>query len=155
MRPDTIPTADLPPWQERARDKQSRILASVPTPFIHEELSFSETDTDAVLDVPAAFLSGAELEITALRAEELVHAIAEGKYSAVEVLDAFTHRAVIAHQLLHCCLDFMYPAARAKAQELDDYFVANGKTVGPMHGLPISVKDQVRVVGTEVSLESV
>ena len=35
--------------------------------------------------------------------------------------------------------------ALAQANELDDYYEKNGKTVGPLHGLPISLKDQFRV----------
>lgn len=33
----------------------------------------------------------------------------------------------------------------AQAKELDAYYKKNGKTVGPLHGLPISLKDQFRV----------
>lgn len=33
----------------------------------------------------------------------------------------------------------------AQAKELDAYYERNGKTVGPLHGLPISLKDQFRV----------
>ena len=35
--------------------------------------------------------------------------------------------------------------ALARAKELDDYYAKNKKTVGPLHGLPISLKDQFRI----------
>lgn len=35
--------------------------------------------------------------------------------------------------------------ALKRAKELDDYYAANKKTVGPLHGLPISLKDQFRI----------
>jgi amidase len=35
--------------------------------------------------------------------------------------------------------------ALARAKELDDYLQKNGKPVGPLHGLPISLKDQFRI----------
>lgn len=35
--------------------------------------------------------------------------------------------------------------ALAQAKELDDYFEKHKKPVGPLHGMPISLKDQVRI----------
>jgi amidase len=35
--------------------------------------------------------------------------------------------------------------ALARAQELDSYFESTGKVMGPLHGLPISLKDQFRI----------
>lgn len=35
--------------------------------------------------------------------------------------------------------------ALAQAKDLDDYLTKHGKTVGPLHGLPISLKDQFRI----------
>lgn len=141
----------LQTWEERARDKQSRILNHVPQKFIHTELEFSKTDTASVMHIPDQYLSPLEKAITALKAEELVSAIAKREFTAVQVLDAFTHRAAIAHELLHCCLAFLYPTARARAEELDEYLASTGRTVGPLHGLPISVKDQCRITGTETT----
>ena len=40
----------------------------------------------------------------------------------------------------------------ARAQELDEYLRVNGKPVGPLHGLPISLKDQFRVKDAETSV---
>lgn len=35
--------------------------------------------------------------------------------------------------------------ALARAKELDTHLQTTGKTVGPLHGLPISLKDQLRI----------
>lgn len=35
--------------------------------------------------------------------------------------------------------------ALAQAKELDDYFEKHKKPVGPLHGMPISLKDQLRI----------
>ncbi|PGH07133.1 hypothetical protein GX51_01920 [Blastomyces parvus] len=138
-------------WKEKSNAKKASVLNEVPSQFLHPELCFSDCDPKSVLDVPASFLSTKELEITALDATELVKAIAKGTYTAVQVLDAFTHRAVIAHRLLNCCLEFRYQDARAEAEQLDHYLQESGKTKGPLHGLPISVKDQCRIIGTETT----
>ncbi|RDW85348.1 hypothetical protein BP5796_03673 [Coleophoma crateriformis] len=152
-------------WDERAREKRARILACIPQDFITPSLSFSDTEAlnvldlptfsesnpASVIDIPSKVLNQEELAITALKAEEIPQAIAARKYTAVQVINAFTHRAVIAHQLLHCCLTFMYPTALEQAEVLDRVFAESGKLVGPLHGVPFSVKDQCRVKGTETT----
>ncbi|CAK7236218.1 Acetamidase [Sporothrix bragantina] len=160
---NAVPTTA--PWQDRVRDKQQRILSDVPRQFIHPELKFSNAEAQDVLDLPtfsegnparvmdlpAKFLTADELAITALNAEDIPPVIAAGKWTAVQVLDAFTHRAVMAHQLLHCCLSFVYPQARAQAEALDAEFARTKTLVGPLHGVPLSVKDQCRIAGTETT----
>ena len=142
----------LPPWKTRALEKRTHILSPVPQEFVHPYLNHSITDTSSVQDLPNGLLSREELAITSLDVPELVSSINVGKYSSVQVLRAFTHRAVIAHQLLNCCLEFPYESALARAEKLDTLFKSNGgKTAGPLHGLPISVKDQIRVVGMETT----
>lgn len=138
-------------WREKSEAKKAAVLHGVPTVFLHQELSCSYTNTNSVRDIPSAHLSTKELAITSLEAVDLVVAISQGQYTAVQVLDAFTHRAAIAHKLLNCCLEFRYQDARAEAEKLDQHFQRTGSVVGPLHGLPISVKDQCRISGTETT----
>lgn len=42
--------------------------------------------------------------------------------------------------------------ALARARELDDYQQAHGRTTGPLHGLPVSLKDQFHVKGVDPSM---
>ncbi|KAI1627023.1 acetamidase [Exophiala viscosa] len=139
------------PWQERSTAKKNSVFDGVPFQFIHSVLEFRDDDASSVLDVPSRFLSLEELSITALNAVGIVRVIASKKYTCVQVLDAFTHRAAIAHRLLNCCLEFRYDAAHAEAERLDRHYEETGKLVGPLHGLPISVKDQCRIIGTETT----
>lgn len=139
------------PWKERSDAKKSSVLNGVPTQFIHPELEFSTTDTSPLFDIPGKYLSAEQLSITSLDAVDIVRSISKGTLSAVQVLDAFTHRAAIAHKLLNCCLEFRYQDARKEAERLDDLYQKTGKTLGPLHGLPISVKDQCRIIGTETT----
>lgn len=46
---------------------------------------------------------------------------------------------------VNCALEFFPEKALARAKELDDYYEKNKTTVGPLHGLPISLKDQFRI----------
>jgi len=41
--------------------------------------------------------------------------------------------------------EFDSEMALAQAKELDEYYEKHGKPVGPLHGLPISLKDQLHV----------
>lgn len=43
----------------------------------------------------------------------------------------------------------MFPEALERAKYLDDYLKAHGKPVGPLHGLPVSVKDSFQVKGKQ------
>ncbi|KAJ5492991.1 Acetamidase [Penicillium diatomitis] len=139
-----------PSWQELAADKQKRINDSIPQEWRITELPSS----DSVFDFPAksGILSNRELEITAATASDLVQQLAQGKLKAVEVTVAFCKRAALAHQLLNCCLEFFPEKAIAQAQELDAFYEKYKKPVGPLHGLPISLKDQLRVKGLETCM---
>lgn len=139
-------------WESRALEKKTNILSPLPCEYLHSGLSHSTTDTASVQDVPNQILSPEELEITSLDVPAVISSVASGKYTSVQVLKAFTHRAAIAHQLLNCCMEFPYVSALTKAEKLDEFFKSSGgKTSGPLHGLPISVKDQCRVIGTETT----
>lgn len=41
----------------------------------------------------------------------------------------------------NCLTEVLYPEAIERATYLDDYLARTGKTIGPLHGLPISLKD--------------
>lgn len=46
----------------------------------------------------------------------------------------------------------MFDAALARAAELDEHYAATGKLVGPLHGLPISIKDSFNVPGVQTTI---
>ena len=46
----------------------------------------------------------------------------------------------------------MFDTALRTAQELDDLFKDTGTVKGPLHGLPISLKDQFHVKGYDTSM---
>ncbi|KAL4936341.1 Acetamidase [Aspergillus oleicola] len=137
-------------WEERAADKRARLAKTIPEEWKLKTLP----TTDSVMDVPktSGILSSHELEITQSSATDLVLRLATGQLTAVEVTLAFCKRAALAQQVTNCTLEFFPDAALAQAKELDEYYTEHGKTVGPLHGLPISLKDQLRVKGVETSM---
>ena len=53
---------------------------------------------------------------------------------------------------VNCLSEVAFEGALKQAAELDHYLETGGKPVGPLHGLPISLKDQFRVEGLEASV---
>ena len=52
----------------------------------------------------------------------------------------------------NCLHEIFFDQALQRAKELDEYFAANGATMGPLHGLPISLKDQFHVQGNDTTM---
>lgn len=46
----------------------------------------------------------------------------------------------------------MFPEAIKAAQALDTHLAATGKLLGPLHGLPISIKDNFNIAGKDSTL---
>jgi amidase len=49
----------------------------------------------------------------------------------------------------NCLTEIFVERALARAREVDDYLAKTGKSMGPLHGLPISMKDQFSMRGLE------
>jgi amidase len=60
--------------------------------------------------------------------------------------------AVLNHYQVNCLHEIFFDAAIESAQELDQYFAKHKKPIGPLHGLPISLKDQFHVKGVETHM---
>ena len=49
-------------------------------------------------------------------------------------------------------VQIFFDAAIEDAKRLDAYFAEHQKPVGPLHGLPVSLKDQFHVKGVETTM---
>lgn len=92
-------------------------------------------------------LSPKELEITNCTAVELVARMGSGTLAAVDTVTAFLKRAHVGQQLLNFATEFMIEDALKRAAALDAHFEATGQLLGPLHGVPISVKEHVGIKG--------
>lgn len=59
---------------------------------------------------------------------------------------------MIAHGLVNCLNEVFFDKALESARKLDEHFARTGKPVGPLHGLPISLKNQCCVRGIEMNM---
>lgn len=137
--------------------KRSKILAAfaknVPSNLRLEASFFNHPPRD-VSTVPATcgLLTAEELSITEkYDAVGLAQAIAARTLTSVQVATAFSKRAIIAHQVTCCLTDWFMDEAIKQAQDLDDYLVKHGKPIGPLHGVPISIKEHMSIAGRSAS----
>jgi len=128
-----------PIWKVIAAQKQADRLAKIPPEWTLPDTLLPPKETDFVQDFPrtSGFFTDRELQLTEATASEVVTRIAAGEWTALEVTTAVCKRAAVAQQLLNCVTEICFEEGIARAKELDEYFSREGKTVGPLHGLPI------------------
>ncbi len=132
-------------WQKIAAAKKTEQGRRIPKEWkLKEEVLAAADDTTDLrpIAVSSGLLSERELLITGDKhdATSLAAAIAAGTYSAEEVVTAFCKRAAIGHQLCNNLTEIMFRDAIEDAKNLDKVFQQTGKTVGPLHGLPMTFK---------------
>ncbi|THY56035.1 amidase [Aureobasidium pullulans] len=141
-----------PDWRQIATQKRDSVLALIPEEWRIPAPPSVDEQRDVTGKFIQQYLNTQEIEITETDAVGIVEKTSNGTWTAVEVTKAFCHRSAIAHQLVNCLHEIFYDAAIESAQELDQYFAAHKKPIGPLHGLPISLKDQFHVKGVETSM---
>ncbi|KAJ8142356.1 hypothetical protein OY671_004500 [Metschnikowia pulcherrima] len=142
--PVSVPTyKDIALKKRQQRDTQFKKEWLVP----ESQLPSANTKDVSTWIEDSGVLSKSEQEITSALAESIVENIKAKKWTAVEVVKAFCHRASVAHQLTNCLSEVFFDAAIKQAEELDLFQKESGKTLGPLHGLPIAMKDNFNIKG--------
>src|SRR5271170_7428170 len=85
-------------------------------------------------------------EIWQLSATELARRIADRQLSSVEVVNAHLARIDAVNPALNAVVRVLADEARAAAVVADKQ-LAGGKTVGPLHGVPFTVKENIDMAG--------
>lgn len=151
-------TIDVSDWKQLALSKRVATFNKIPKSWLlplEQASQYTETNPISVLNVPkeSGILTQKELEITELYdATDLVALMATGELSSVEVVTSFCKRASIAHQTTNCLTEIFFAEALARANECDTYLKKHGKPIGPLHGLPISLKDSFNVKGVQATI---
>ncbi|KAH6952198.1 hypothetical protein FAVG1_08553 [Fusarium avenaceum] len=162
----SISTADsphtTPGWESRAAEKRTKAAEGIPDAWrlpsrILDELKLplESSKNDLIsLDIPrkSGILTEIELEITeSCTTGELIKKLAIGTFTAVQVLNAFSKRAAIAQQLTNCLTETFFDQAQSRARHLDE-LRESGHLAGPLHGLPISLKDSFQISGIQATI---
>lgn len=100
-----------------------------------------------VMSLPRVLLTYEVLNITELSPERLQELLAKGQLTSTEVLKAFLRSAALAGRLTNCVTELVAERALRRAQSLDAYYAENKKPIGPLHGLPLSIKEGLSLQG--------
>src|SRR6476620_10585988 len=79
-------------------------------------------------------------------ASALVRLLKERKVGSEELLDIYLTRQTKYHPRVNAIIAMDIPAARQRARAADEA-TAKGESWGPLHGLPITIKDSLDVAG--------
>ena len=86
-------------------------------------------------------------DLTQYSASELAGLIASGDVSSSEVVEAHIQRIEQVNPKLNAVVVKRYEQARAEAKEAD-HRRAGGEKVGPLHGVPVTIKESLHVKDT-------
>ena len=128
-------------WEQKAAARRKDLAASIP-----DEWKVTFPSPKVLPDVSQhasirTLLTPEEISITELNTGDLIRQLQTAKLSSLVVVIAFCKRATLAHQALNCATELLFDEALRTAKDHDEYLKTTGKTKGPLHGLPISVKD--------------
>jgi amidase len=145
-------TLTTPSYQERAAEKRANQLALIPPEWRLSPVPSVESHPDALAYVrrtltPAELALTEETDITVL-----LRKLSSAELSSLELTRAFAKRAALAHQLTICCTEIFFEEAFATARQMDEYLAKTGTIIGPLHGLPVSIKDLFSVKGVDTSI---
>ena len=139
-------------WEGIATAKRDSVNALIPAEWQISDPPAPEAKVDVTGQYVEKFLTKEEIAITETDAAGIARKTTSDEWKAVDVTKAFCHRAALVHQLTNCLLEIFFDAAMERAKMLDDYLTSHKKPMGPLHGVPISLKDQFHVKGVETSM---
>jgi amidase len=140
------------PWRDIAARKRDDRAARM-EPYSNWSLGddLPSTSQKNVMSLVHTRLTPRERSFLALDVTSLAERLAVKECSAVEVTTAFCKAAYAAQELTNCLTEIMFDAALARARELDIHLAETGNVVGPLHGVPVSIKDHILVKGEDTS----
>ncbi|CZT21676.1 related to acetamidase [Ramularia collo-cygni] len=124
--------SERPPWQTIV-DKKREIRNQLIEPYAGSEITGG--NIVSINDV-----------------DSLAERIAKSELTARDVALAYIQKAVHAHEKTNCLTEILFDDALRRANELDEYLSKHGKTVGPLHGVVMTLKDQFDVQSFDTTI---
>ncbi|TXT04821.1 hypothetical protein VHUM_04089 [Vanrija humicola] len=135
------------PYSEAEADARAARDATIPAAYGLPKSCFPLPKNVTTVLESSGILSADELAIVNLDATALASVIAARKVSAVAAAKAYVKAAAVAQQVTNCVVELFEDEALERAAWLDAELARTGKTVGPFHGVPVSIKDHINVKG--------
>ncbi|CAE7031818.1 hypothetical protein P3342_006703 [Pyrenophora teres f. teres] len=140
-------------WQHVSQRKKDEQYARIPADWRLKTLPGPHVKSYIDMPCRSGLLSKQELDITErYDAVALAQAIKDKQVKCVDVTRAFCKRAAIAHQLTNCLTEIFFDDALNRASELDAHLASGNPPLGPLHGVPISLKDSFKIRGYDASI---
>ncbi|KAJ9642093.1 uncharacterized protein PV06_03337 [Exophiala oligosperma] len=124
------------PWQEVVKEKRE-IREKLVEPYL-TTINGERAVADTVLNID--------------NVDELTALLATGKITAHDVTANYIRRIAEVHQKNNCLTEVFFGDALVEASKLDDYYRQHGGLIGPLHGVPVTLKDQFDVKGADSTL---
>ncbi|KAL8725200.1 MAG: hypothetical protein Q9166_007508 [cf. Caloplaca sp. 2 TL-2023] len=158
-------------WQAKAKAKVIHLESRIPEEWVLTQAELDKAKQQKNLTGPflEQYLSDRQVEIIQYDSMQLLEKIKLRQYTAVEVAQAYCKTAAIAQQIVslvhmfllrnsaqlgknNCLHEIMFDFAMRTAEDLDQHLAKTGKVKGPLHGLPVSLKDQFHVKGYDTTM---
>lgn len=139
------PVADVAARKQRDRSDNLRQFTSA------ADDSKLHVDGVNVQAYPQATLTDEQRTIVNYDATTLLELIRERVYTSTQVLAAIVTVAIRANDVTNCLTESCLKEAFERAKQLDKHLKDTGRVVGPLHGLPVSIKDHIKVRGLDTS----
>jgi len=92
--------------------------------------------------------------ILSLSLAELASKLRRGDVKALEVLRVFKERTAVIHEACNAVVAWC-PDAESEAMRADEHLQRTGQVLGPLHGIPCTIKDHLQVRGLATGLNSI
>ncbi|KAL2870054.1 amidase signature domain-containing protein [Aspergillus lucknowensis] len=142
-----------PHWRPIVIQKRASQLQSIPAPWHLPQFVIASDATTLDTIRTCGILSAKELQWTEIDdVTALVRLLASREVSSVQLTTAFCKRAAVAQQMTGCLTEIFFDRALERARVLDEELGSTGRVRGPLHGLPVSVKDRFDVEGFDTTV---
>ncbi|GEM07545.1 amidase family protein [Rhodotorula toruloides] len=119
-----------------------------------EQRELIERGKELVQKQAAGVSDELDTAILGATAVDIVRNIEQKKpgWTATNVILVFIRSAIRSHEQTNAVTEILFDEAFERAQDLDAEFARTGKVVGPLHGVPVSLKDHIDIAGYDTSM---
>lgn len=136
-------------WRGTALAHRQKQLSQIPERWRLKDQSPDREYHKSALPLISPHLSEEEAAVTSMSTTlpQIQSWIQSRRYTAVQITSAFCHRAALLQQFTGCLTEILFDTALEKAKDQDEHLANTGQLVGPLHGIPISIKDNQDIKG--------